>query len=150
MKWVSMVKQRRLEWCKARRHWTLEQWKRFLWSDESWFTIWQSGGRIWIWWMEREILTQWHSRRCCASNFVVTVWGRPFSVSAWQFPRAQSEVHTEMVCRDRCRKPDWPAQSPDLNPIEHIWDELERRLRARPNCPTSVPDFTNAFVAEWK
>ena len=33
---------RRLEWCKAHRHWTLEQWKCVLWSDESHFTIWQS------------------------------------------------------------------------------------------------------------
>ena len=28
-----------LEWCKARRHFTLEQGKRFIWSDESRFTI---------------------------------------------------------------------------------------------------------------
>ena len=29
---------RRLEWCQACRHWTLEEWKRVLWSDESRFT----------------------------------------------------------------------------------------------------------------
>ena len=43
---------------------------------------------------------------------------------------------------------DWPAQSPDLNYIDQLRDELERQLRARPNRPTSVPDFTNA--REWK
>jgi hypothetical protein len=64
----------------------------------------------------------------------------------WQ----QSEVHTEMVCQDRVEELDRLAQSPDLNPIKHLWDELECRLRARPNCPTSVPNLTNALEAEWK
>ena len=42
------------------------------------------------------------------------------------------------------------VQSPDLNPIELVWDELKYQLRARPNRPTSVPDLTIALVAEWK
>jgi hypothetical protein len=45
---------------------------------------------------------------------------------------------------------DWPAQSPNLNPIKHLWDDLECQLRARPNHTTSVPDLTNTLVAEWR
>lgn len=42
----------------------------------------------------------------------------------------------------------WPAQSHDLNLTEHLWDELDRRLRARTSRPTLVPDLTNAFLEE--
>jgi hypothetical protein len=41
---------------------------------------------------------------------------------------------------------DWPAQSPDLNPIEHLWDELE--LRSRPQHPTSLTALTTAMQEE--
>ena len=44
---------------------------------------------------------------------------------------------------------DRPAQSPDLNPIEHLWDELQQRLLARHSRPTSVPDLTNVLLEEW-
>ncbi|GBM22810.1 hypothetical protein AVEN_226480-1 [Araneus ventricosus] len=30
----------------------------------------------------------------------------------------------------------WPPNSPDLNPVEHIWDVMERQFRAQtPPCP---------------
>ena len=38
-----------MQWCKARHHWTAEQWRRLLWSEELCFCIWQSDGRVWFW-----------------------------------------------------------------------------------------------------
>lgn len=44
---------------------------------------------------------------------------------------------------------DWPGQSLDFNLIEHLWDELEQTMTARPTRPTSVCDLTNVLLAEW-
>jgi hypothetical protein len=50
---------------------------------------------------------------------------------------------------DNIPEMDWPAQSPDLNPIEHLWDELERRLLSRPQRPTSLTALATALQEEW-
>jgi hypothetical protein len=44
---------------------------------------------------------------------------------------------------------DCPAHSPYLNPIEHLWAELERRLRSRPQRPTSLTALATALQEEW-
>lgn len=43
----------------------------------------------------------------------------------------------------------WPAQSPDLNPIEHLWDVLERRVRARRPHPKNKGELIIALKEEW-
>ncbi|KAK7095045.1 hypothetical protein V1264_006506 [Littorina saxatilis] len=43
----------------------------------------------------------------------------------------------------------WPSLSPDLNPIEHAWDELGRRLNARVNAPPKTRQLFQALQQEW-
>ncbi|GFV20509.1 transposable element Tc3 transposase [Trichonephila clavipes] len=44
---------------------------------------------------------------------------------------------------------DWPARSPDLNPIEHVWDFLGRRLVARTLPPVTIRELRFALQDEW-
>ncbi|GFV03965.1 transposable element Tcb2 transposase [Trichonephila clavipes] len=44
---------------------------------------------------------------------------------------------------------DWPARSPDLNPIEHVWDFLGRRLVARTLPPVTIRELRLALQDEW-
>lgn len=42
----------------------------------------------------------------------------------------------------------WPAHSPDLHPIKHIWHSLKRRVRARIPAPTTLRELKAAMVEE--
>jgi transposase len=43
----------------------------------------------------------------------------------------------------------WPAQSPDLNPIEPLWDELDHRIRKRKPLPANLTELKAALKEEW-
>uniref|UniRef100_A0AAZ3SQG9 Tc1-like transposase DDE domain-containing protein n=1 Tax=Oncorhynchus tshawytscha TaxID=74940 RepID=A0AAZ3SQG9_ONCTS len=42
-----------------------------------------------------------------------------------------------------------PAKNPDLNPIEHAWDLMDRRVRARAIPARNVRELAGALVEEW-
>ena len=42
----------------------------------------------------------------------------------------------------------WPPQSPDLNPFEMIWDELDRRVKEKQ--PTSAQHMWELLQDYWK
>ena len=44
----------------------------------------------------------------------------------------------------------WPAMNPDLNPIEHIWDMLGRRIHAREPLVQNIRQLEAALHREWQ
>ena len=45
---------------------------------------------------------------------------------------------------------DWPARSPDLNPIEHIWDIMSRSIHQLHVAPQTVQELADALVQVWE
>ena len=68
------------------------------------------------------------------------------------FQQDNARCHTARVCADFLQEQQvnvlpWPAKSPDLSPIEHLWDVLDRRVRRRQ--PATLAHLELFLEQEW-
>ena len=43
----------------------------------------------------------------------------------------------------------WPALSPDLNVIEHLWDKIDKDIRSLRPPPTTIPQLQQSLIDAW-
>ena len=43
----------------------------------------------------------------------------------------------------------WPSNSPDQNPIDHLWDDHDTRVRRDKNPPGNFNELSEALLKDW-
>ena len=63
-------------------------------------------------------------------------------------PKHTSKMTTALLKKLRVKVMDWPSMSPDLNPIEHLWDILTRKVEERK--VSNIHQLCDVGMEEWK
>ena len=183
---TKVNRKRRLEWCFAHKHWTFEQWKRVLWSDESPYVLrnasrrrcWRKPGeryinaclkktvkhdrKVMVWGCfaaHRVGIIKWIKGIMCKedyeevlNNSMVPSADMLFGEDNFIFQHDNDPKHTAKLIKTwftdgNIETLAWPAQSPDLNPIENLWAILDKRLAER-TC-NSEKELFNELEKGW-
>jgi hypothetical protein len=184
-------RKRRLAFALKYREWTVEDWKRVIWSDETKINRFGSDGQEYVWkqkgegLIEREIkgtvkfgggnIMVWGCMGWNGVGQLAEIEGR---MNADQYVSIledhmlpsleESGIPGEEVIFQQDNDPkhtskkakkwmegnnitllDWPAQSPDLSPIEHQWVHLKRKLDEYPTAPKGVWEIWERVAEEW-
>ncbi len=65
-----------------------------------------------------------------------------------------AQPHVARICKQFLKAENisvlaWPAYSPDMSPIEHVWDALDRRIRQRVPVTANIQQLRTAIEEEW-
>src|SRR6478735_1528816 len=186
---------KRLSWCMAHKDWTIDDWKRVIWSDETKINRFNSDGRTWAWIRSGESLKSHHVKMAVKHGAgSIMLWSAityagvgwmckingnmdkelykeiledelertiEYGVSKLGFQRHQVNFqhdndpkHTSKVVKEYLQKQfytvlQWPAQSPDLNPIENMWSLLKRRLNDYETAPKGMNELYERVTKVW-
>lgn len=85
-----------------------------------------------------------------SANLVLNQGGRQVrAIFQQDLAPAHSALHTRQFLQSQgVTQLDWPGNSPDLNPIEHVWAHVSRRVRARGR-PRNKAELVEWVSAEW-
>ncbi|MBW0577506.1 hypothetical protein O181_117221 [Austropuccinia psidii MF-1] len=156
----------RLTFAQAHRHWTINNWAWVVWTDESAFEL----GKKVDW-----VLMVWGAF-CAAMRAPLVFLNRQMTLTemvqqvyrpglllfiAWmeQAPwirgchrlllmEDNAPIHTDWRARHEIQKLDWPAHSPDLNPIENVWKTMKSQI-SKLYQPQTVDELRHAINAAW-
>ena len=181
-----------LKFAKYHENWTVEDWKRVLWSDETKINRIGSDGRVYTWKQKGEPLSDRTTtptvKHGGGNNLMV--WGCMGWNGVGKLTEVQGIMNAQQYCdilddglvesfeklevpeEERIFQQDndpkhtskkatqwfddndiqvlvWPAQSPDINPIEHLWVHLKRAMLHYPTPPKGVHELWDRVVEEW-
>ncbi len=86
-------------------------------------------------WMPTWTVTYW-----------IRAWSPPFG--DWATGQYSNITATALLKKLRVKVMDWPSMSPDLNPIEHLWGILKRKVKERKI--SNIHQLRDVIMEEWK
>lgn len=181
----------RIEFCKSHKNWTIDDWKRVIWSDETKVNRFQSDGIQYCWKRPNETIQRNHVKQTVKhGGGNIMVWGcftwwasaplvkidgimnKEYYLSILQNnlpdfidkcaypetevifqqdgdPKHTAKIVKKWISEQKFQMMKWPAQSPDLNPIENLWSIVKRRLSQYERAPTSLGELWLRISEEW-
>ena len=184
---------KRYDWPKKHSDWSVEDWKKVIFSDETKLNLWGSDGAEYTYILRGEKLRPFNFKsRKQGGGGSIMIWGcmtalgpgyacrlleKTMNSSLYQHILQTSYFdtlryyglgHTDVVFQQdgaKCHTSDstinwmnsngiryinnWPPCSPDLNPIEHLWHHVKKRLDGYPLKPKNVEELWQRFDYEW-